>query len=391
MKALATACLVLGGLVGVGLTVGGILHGQEAPPAGLTREEAEDALQEAWSARARALAAELQDEDEAEAFELEGRRLRVKQTRAGSVEWGARSLWISLHGGGRAEPSVNNSKWADQLRLYRPTEGIYVAPRAPTDTWDLWHQAHVDALVERLIAAYVTRHGVDPDRVYLMGYSAGADGVYQLAPRMADRFAAASAMAGHPNDACPEGLRNLPFGVFVGAEDDAFDRAELAREWGERLDELRAEDPGGYDHMLRVYGGKGHWMDGKEREALPWMAEQRRDAWPDRVVWIQDDVTRERMYWLEVAEPGDAERGDRVEAEVRGQTIRITRADGVERIALRLRDGLVDLDRAVVVEWLGEEVHRGAVPRTRDAIERSLRQRADPGTAATARLVVEAP
>ena len=39
-------------------------------------------------------------------------------------------------------------------------------------------------------------YGVDSDRVYLMGYSAGGDGVYQVAPRMADRFAAAAMMAG---------------------------------------------------------------------------------------------------------------------------------------------------------------------------------------------------
>ena len=50
---------------------------------------------------------------------------------------------------------------------------------------------------------------VDPNRVYIMGYSAGGDGVYQLAPRMADRWAAAAMMAGHPNDASPLGLRNI--------------------------------------------------------------------------------------------------------------------------------------------------------------------------------------
>ena len=47
---------------------------------------------------------------------------------------------------------------------------------------------------------------VDPNKVYLMGYSAGGDGVYQLAPRMADRFAAAAMMAGHPNETSPLGL-----------------------------------------------------------------------------------------------------------------------------------------------------------------------------------------
>jgi poly(3-hydroxybutyrate) depolymerase len=43
--------------------------------------------------------------------------------------------------------------------------------------------------------------GVNPDKVYLLGYPAGGDGVWQLAPRMADRFAAAAMMAGHPNGA----------------------------------------------------------------------------------------------------------------------------------------------------------------------------------------------
>ena len=68
------------------------------------------------------------------------------------------------------------------------TEGIYVAPRGPTDTWNLWHQRHVDELLQRLISNMVVFHQVDPNRVFLLGYSAGGDGVYQLAPRMADRW-----------------------------------------------------------------------------------------------------------------------------------------------------------------------------------------------------------
>ena len=38
---------------------------------------------------------------------------------------------------------------------------------------------------DRLIENLVVFEGVDPNRVYLLGYSAGGDGVYQLAPRMA--------------------------------------------------------------------------------------------------------------------------------------------------------------------------------------------------------------
>ncbi|MEL6712832.1 MAG: alpha/beta hydrolase [Planctomycetota bacterium] len=366
------------------------VDGQEASPApvGLSRAAAEELANELWVARAAELAAELQDEDEAEAFELDGRRLRVKELRSGSAAFGARSLWISLHGGGRAGKSVNDGQWENQLRLYRPPEGIYVAPRAPTDTWDLWHQSHVDGLLDRLIASYIVRHGVDPDRVYLLGYSAGGDGVYQLGPRMADRFAAAAMMAGHPNDARPDGLRNLPFALFVGAEDKAYGRDDEARTWSKRLAALRAEDSGGYEHLARILPGKGHWMDGEDRAALPWMERFERRAWPKRVVWVQDDVTHGRFYWLAV-ERGSL--GARVTVEVDGQTLRVTEARGVERLRLRLSDALLDLDRPIRAEWAGKTLFEGVCPRSREAVERSLRERADPSTIATAELVLEAP
>ena len=61
-----------------------------------------------------------------------------------------------------------------------------------------------------------------------MGYSAGGDGVYQLAPRMADRLAVASMMAGHPNDASPLGLRNIGFAIHVGALDSGYNRNKVA-------------------------------------------------------------------------------------------------------------------------------------------------------------------
>ncbi|MEZ6014008.1 MAG: dienelactone hydrolase family protein, partial [Planctomycetota bacterium] len=253
-----------------------------------------------------------------------------------------------------------------------------------TDTWNLWHEGHIDPLFQRLIDAYVTLHGVDPDRVYLMGYSAGGDGVYQLAPRMADRFAAAAMMAGHPNESQPLGLRNLPFALFMGGKDAAYDRNAVAARYGARLDELAAADPGGYVHKLTIYPENGHWMDGKDKEALPWMAAFRRDPWPKRVVWLQDDVTHTRFYWLAVP-ASEAIAGRMVTATVEGQVITLDAPD-TKALTLRLSDRLLSLDQAITVKLGGREVFSGVVPRTRAAIEASLAERLDPLSVATALL-----
>lgn len=305
----------------------------------------------------------------------------------GDAPWGTRSLWISLHGGGNAAPAVNEQQWHNQIRLYQPKEGLYLAPRAPTNTWNLWHEPHIDPLLQRLIDAEVAINGIDPNRVYLMGYSAGGDGVWQLAPRMADRFAAAAMMAGHPGDASLLPLRDLPFAIFMGGADGAYDRNTLAAEKTVELDRLHAADPAGYVHMSRIYPGLPHWMNRRDAEGVPWMATFTRDPWPRRVVWVQDDVTHDRFYWLQIPDAAAAKRGDRIDATVDGQTIALT-GTVPSGMTLRLSDRLVDLDRPIRVTVNGREAFRGRVPRTAAAIRTSLRERFDPASAATALLTL---
>jgi hypothetical protein len=56
------------------------------------------------------------------------------------------SLYISMHGGGSAPSRVNDQQWANQIRLYTPAEGIYIAPRAPWDDWNMWFKPALDEL-----------------------------------------------------------------------------------------------------------------------------------------------------------------------------------------------------------------------------------------------------
>lgn len=313
--------------------------------------------------------------------------MRFTERKYGSAPASGQSLWISMHGGGGTTAEVNDGQYRNQIGLYQPAEGIWVIPRAPTDQWNMWHEAHIDGLFDRIIENYLLIHPVNPNRVYIVGYSAGGDGVYQLAPRMADRFAAAAMMAGHPNDASPLSLRNLPFAIFVGGKDGAYQRNEVARDWGRRLGELKGNDADAYEHWVQVYEGLGHWMNRKDAEALPWMARFTRDPWPKKVVWHQDDVTHSRLYWLALP-PGIEKQGQTITAEVAGQNIRIS-AEGLNRLELRLHDSLVDLDQPITVFVNETQRFQGRVPRTRDTIVKSLAERADLETAATAALLLE--
>ena len=230
---------------------------------------------------------------------------------------------------------------------------------------------------------------VDPNRVYVMGYSAGGDGVYQLAPRMADRWAAAAMMAGHPNDAAPESLRNTAFTLHMGENDTPYNRNTVAENWGRRLAELKAEDPAGYDHWVEIHEGKGHWMDRADAAALPWMAERTRNLRPKYVVWRQDDVTHERFYWLAVDAP---ERGRMITARadrrsVEGQEVTLNDDSGPLRI--RLDDELFDLDAPVRVIRGDEVIHRSTPPRTIGTLHRTLQERGDPQGMFSAEIVVE--
>lgn len=355
-----------------------------APEVSLTRAEAEKLRDKLAAETLATLKAARSDEMAAKSITLGDKTLRWLEKEFGKADEGKRSLWISMHGGGGAPAALNDQQWQNQIRLYQPEEGIYVAPRAPTDTWNLWHERHIDPLFDRLISDMVATRGVDPNRVYLMGYSAGGDGVWQLAPRMADRFAAAAMMAGHPNEASLLGLRNLPIALFVGGADAAYDRNKIVAHKGEELDVLRKADPQGYEHMLRVYEGLPHWMNGKDAEAVPWMAKYTRNPWPDRIVWFQDDVTHDQFYWLEIP-PGSVKAGQKIVASVKGNEITLE-GDVPKGMKLRLSDALVNLDAEITVTTNGTKSFQGQVKRTAGAISEALKSRPDPALCPVATL-----
>jgi len=377
-KLLSCVCVLTAAMSGQALSAG--------EPKGLSRDAAEAEVLRYAKERGEQIAHERAEELADNTIVLGEHVLRFERRSFGDPGPKGTPLWISMHGGGNAPEEVNDQQWANQQRLYEPSEGIYLAPRAPSNTWNLWHREEVDRLFDRLIETAISVWDVDPDRVYLMGYSAGGDGVYQLAPRMADRFAAAAMMAGHPNDASPLGLRNLPFALYMGGDDAAYNRNEVAAKWATQLAALQRDDEAGYVHRVQIYPGVGHWMNRRDAEALPWMAKHTRTMWPKRIVWQQGNVTHQRFYWLQVA-PDDAIRGRTIIAHVDGQTIYIE-SEKTSRITVLLRDDLLDLDQPVSILANDQVVFEGVIQRKAQVIAESLDARNDTRAAATARVSV---
>lgn len=286
------------------------------------------------------------------------------------------SLYISLHGGGGAAASVNDQQWENQKLLYKPSDCIYLAPRAPMDTWDMWFHEGIDTLYEETIQMAEAFLDVDPNRVYIMGYSAGGDGVWREAPRMADSWAAASMMAGHPGDVSLVNLRNTPFMIWCGELDSAYHRNVVDAQRGAELDSLQKDDPEGYVHQTTIVKGKSHWMDLVDAAAVPWMAQYTRNPYPKKVVWQQEEVLRKYFYWLS-APLDELKRGMTVRTRISGNTIEIQQCD-YSTLTILLNDELVDLDNPVIVVYKGKEIFNEKVDRTISNMKLTLSQRNDP-------------
>lgn len=356
----------------------------------LTKEDAATARELLWKAHVAFIKKDRADEVKSKLLKDGSLEMPYDYKTFGKKPNGGRSLWLSLHGGGGAPKQVNDQQWENQKKLYTLDEGIYLAPRAPTNTWNLWHEGHIDRMFGRLIEDLIVFEDVNPNRVYVMGYSAGGDGVYQLGPRMADSWGAAAMMAGHPNGVSLLSLRNVPFALQVGGNDSAYNRNKVGKEYGEQLDKLQKDDPKGYEHFVKIHEGKGHWMNLEDKAALPWMAKFTRNPVPERVVWKQTGTPHDRSYWLAV--PSKEAKGDSLVIATRsGQEIDVATAEKVTKLLIHLDDRMADLDQPIAVKYGGEKLSSAVASRTVATMIKTLVGRGDPSLIFDAEVEVTLP
>ncbi|MFT4623188.1 MAG: hypothetical protein ACI8PZ_001844 [Myxococcota bacterium] len=332
-------------------------------------------------------------------------------------------LYIALHGGGGAEAWVNDSQWEGMQTYYRDSvsDGIYVAPRGISNNWNLHFESDSYPLYDMLVERMIVQENVDPDRVYLLGFSAGGDGVYQVAPRLADRWAGANMSAGHPNGTPSDNLANVPFLIQMGELDTAYDRHTEAARYSQQLDGLETAHPGLYTHALFLHKDGTHnspwsdrdpsgadypvirdpdaWLSVGDRSsidvdsnAVHWLDDHARAPHPRQLVWAlgtwaEREGRELAHYWLAV----DSEHRDvgRVEAgyDPADNSVRLAATD-VLAVRVRLNHRMLDLAAPIVFRVDDLEVPVELAP-SEDLMAATLALRGDPRQIYSVEVLVE--
>lgn len=146
-----------------------------------------------------------------------------------------------------------------------------LAPQCPNENG--WSGA-VGANVLKTIKDLMKGLPVDPDRVYLVGYSMGGFGTFELINLEPKLFAAGVPVAGGASAGIARNLRRIPLWIFHGAKDDVVP-PEGSRAMAKALEKLHA--PVKYTE----FPGEGHGIPGKvesDPEVHKWLFAAKRRA-----------------------------------------------------------------------------------------------------------------
>jgi pimeloyl-ACP methyl ester carboxylesterase len=243
----------------------------------------------------------------------------------------SKGLIVGLHGGGEGAGDAKDATG------YAIPDCVGIYPQGIRLVHDTWNTVHGERFVLTLIERAKLHHDVDPDRVYVAGFSMGGTGSWFFAGRHPDLFAAAAPGPGvfmaNPKSqvrnkedvlAIQHGflpnVRTLPVSFFIGLEDKNTMPGTYLFAW-DRILELREKDKGGYTAIdFRTFEGMAHQNpEGEPQRTLDWLAKQRRDPWPQKVVLEyasapfpqaepqdpQKRFVKRQHYWLRCMSPLD--------------------------------------------------------------------------------------
>jgi hypothetical protein len=298
------------------------------------------------------------------------------------------ALFIAMHGGGGAPQELNDSQWRHMQIYYRdhPEAGgyIYVALRAPDNTWNGFYTGYIYPLIQNLLEQFVLFADVDPNKEFIMGYSHGGYGAFAIGPKMPDRFAAIHASAAAPADgAGPITLRNTVFSCMVGGKDTMYGRYDRIRGFEKEVQKLRGDRTDIYPVSVSIIADHPH-SGLPDRDKIAEMYPAVRNPVPRELTWRLSDRVIHDFFWLHVPAPAP---GADLNVTCRDNRVVATATTNLTAATVMLDSRLIDFKKPVALEFNGKTTKRKLQPSLRTLCE-TLQRRGDPELAFTAELVL---
>lgn len=351
-------------------------------------------------------------------IKINGVTMKVMTRVVGSAPKDGYPLFLIYHGGGY-DPNnqYNEQQWSGMAERYDDVPGIYCSIRSVSDKEVSGQIFSTDIswkFYDRIIADCIVYMKANPNQVYIVGYSAGGNGVYQIAPRITDRLAAATMSAGHPEGIDLTNLYNLPFYLQVGELDTAYTRNTLTVEYDQKLDALAEQYGGGYYHKCFVHANTEHgavgdflsnqtviadndaWLAAQQSgtayeggtvqadtHAAKLMTTHTRDPLPERIVWnvgTNSNANNRRginsFYWLSAKATNGI-----IDASYDKATNTITIAEcSIRRanVTIYLNEEMVDLFSPVKIVMPDGSVQEFTPEISLDLLRETTKERGDP-------------
>jgi predicted esterase len=292
-------------------------------------------------------------------------------------------LFIAMHGGGGAPQELNDSQWRHMQVYYRdhPEVGgyVYVALRAPDNTWNGFYTGYVYPLIQNLLRQFMLFGDVDPNKKFIMGYSHGGYGAFAIGPKMPDYFAAIHASAAAPADgAVPLTLRNTVFSCMLGSKDTMYGRYDRIREFEQAIRELRGNRTDIYPVTVQIIPDHPH-AGLPDRDKIVDMYPAVRNPVPRELTWRLTDGVVQDFFWLHVPSPAA---GQDIVANCTGNRLVIETSTNLAAASVMLDSRLVDCGKSVLIELNGRKIIRKVQPHLRTLCS-TLQRRGDPELAFT--------
>ena len=287
----------------------------------------------------------------------------------------AKRTWpmvVVLHGYNPPNPEYIH--WWGVTGRHSPlAEGHNVIVVEPHGRGNTSYNGIGDADVLRAIRAAKETFRVDPDRVYLMGYSMGGGGTWHVGTRHPELFAAIGPIYGgwdyHQRMDEAELARLTPRRRFEMESESSFAQAEALLttpvfvnhgDADELVDvkfsryAVRMLQRWGYELRYWEHPGLGHGRLGCEDEMMRWFLARPRVADPRRVRVRSGRLETASAHWVRVEQGEDPFQLLRAEARVVDRrTIRLDTANVLE-VRLSPGEALVDRSAPVQVLWNGK-------------------------------------